>query len=673
MSGKKNLVTSALPYANGSIHIGHLVEYIQTDVFVRFLRLMGEDVIYVCADDTHGTPIELRASKEGIAPEELVARYHEEHQRDFAEFDIEFDFYGSTNAEENKKWVELIFTTLSDGDHVYKKEIKQLYSVAAGRFLPDRFVRGTCPKCGAEDQYGDSCEACNNTYRPTDLIDPTCAITGTTPELRSSTHYFVQIADFADRLRKWMDQPGRLQPETRRFVEGWLSEGLRDWDISRDAPYFGFLIPGESDKYFYVWLDAPIGYISTTERWCREHGRDVEADYWRNPEAEIHHFIGKDIVYFHTLFWPAMLMAAELQLPQAVHVHGFLTVDGQRMSKSRGTFINARTYLDHLDSQYLRYYFSAKLTGRADDLDLSLEDFVNRVNAELVNKIVNLTSRSIQFVSKRLDGRLGALSDENKEALAAWRQRLPEVEAAYRRLDYAAALRIACEIADEGNLYFQDKAPFHLIKDDPEAARAVCTHAINLCRIVATIVAPVVPSLAHRILAMLGCELSWDALTDDLEESTIGPFDRLIDRVAPKKIDQLIEATKAEASASTEEKSAEPEEPLEPETDFGTFTKVDLRVARVTAAEPVEKAKKLLRLSLDLGPLGQRTVLAGIRKAFPDPAVLVGRLVVVVANLAPRKMMGEVSEGMILAAGGPSGAPKLVELPADTTAGDRIH
>ena len=533
MGRKRILVTSALPYANGSIHLGHLVEYIQTDVFVRFLRLVGEDVVYVCADDTHGTPIELRASREGINPEELVGRYHVEHQQDFKDFEIQFDFFGSTHQDENRQWAEKIFATLQQGGHVYEKDIEQLYSLKAQRFLPDRYVRGTCPKCGAQDQYGDSCESCNTTYRPTDLVNPTCALTGTTPELRTSRHLFVRIANFADQLQEWMNRPGCLQPETRNFVQGWLQEGLRDWDVSRDAPYFGFRIPGTEDKYFYVWLDAPVGYVSTTERWCRLHGRDVEADYWRNhgPDVEIHHFIGKDIVYFHTLFWPAMLLAAGLRLPTAVHVHGFLRVDGQKMSKTRGTFINARTYLDHLDPLYLRYYFAAKVTGTADDLDLSFEDFVNRVNAELVNKIVNLASRSVQFVTKRLEGRLGTVPPDGQELLRQARSRLPEVEAAYRSIDFATAVRIACEIADAANLYFQEQAPFHAIKDDPEGARAICTTAVNLCRLVATIVAPVVPSLSQRVLDMLGCQLDWAALNQDLENTEIGPFQRLLDRV----------------------------------------------------------------------------------------------------------------------------------------------
>ncbi len=673
MARKPILVTSALPYANGSIHIGHLVEYIQTDIFVRALRLFGDEVTYICADDTHGTPIEMRAAKEGITPEELVARYHEEHQKDFAEFEVGFDYYGSTNYDENRQWAERIFAALKDSGHVYTKDIEHLYSVADGRFLPDRFVRGTCPKCGAEDQYGDGCEACGTTYRPTELIDPKSAISGGTPELRTSTQYFVRIADFADRLREWMAEPGCLQPETKHFVEGWLDEGLRDWDVSRDAPYFGFKIPGEDNKYFYVWLDAPIGYISNTERWSRDHDRDVEADYWKNDDVEIHHFIGKDIVRFHTLFWPAMLMAADLQLPKAVHVHGFLTVDGKKMSKSRGTFINARTYLDHLDPQYLRYYFAAKLQGRADDLDLSFDDFFNRVNAELVNKIVNLASRSIQFLTKRLDGKLGTIPDSGRSLLEESRARLPEVEAAYRSLDYAGAIRIACEIADRGNLYFQEEAPFRKIKDDPEAARDVCTTAANLCRLVAIIISPVVPSLSLKIANMLHVDLTWEHASSDIENTSIGPFERLADRVDAKAIKRIVKASTDETAPPKPKKERPAEEPLEPETDYDTFTKIDLRVARIIEATIVEKAKKLLRLSLDVGSLGPRTVLAGIRKAYPEPEKIVGKKVVVVANLAPRKMIGEMSEGMVLAAG-PGGADvQLVELPADAKPGDRIH
>jgi methionyl-tRNA synthetase len=682
MTRKPILVTSALPYANGSIHLGHLVEYIQTDVFVRFLRLVGEDVLYVCADDTHGTPIEMRAAREKVAPEQIIARYHEEHQRDFADFQIEFDYYGSTNQDENRVWAERIFEALRASGHVDRREVEQAFCPNDQRFLPDRFIRGTCPFCKAPDQYGDQCEACGETYQPTDLIDPRCAECGTAPVRKSSMHYFVQIADFADRLREWTSRPGCLQPETRRFVEGWLEKGLKDWDVSRDAPYFGFKIPGEESKYFYVWLDAPIGYISTTERWCREHGRDVEAEYWKNPGAEIHHVIGKDIVYFHTLFWPAMLMAAGLELPRAVHVHGHLTVNGEKMSKTRGTFINARTYLDHLDPLYLRYYYATKLSGSADDLDLSFEDFSNRVNAELVNKIVNLASRSLQFVYKRLGGRLGALPDDGRQILAEIRARLPEVEAAYRRLDFAAAVHVACEAAERGNLYVQDRAPFNLIKTDPEAARAVCTTAANILRIVAIIVAPVVPSLSDRVLAMLDgqefhahahahAHARWDDLGRDLENVAIGPFERLLDRIDPAAIERIIEASKT--APAPPEQSAAPSQPLEPEIDFETFVKVDLRVARVVKAEPVDKAKKLLRLTLDVGPLGERNVLAGIRISYPDPAALVGKNLVLVANLAPRAMRGEVSQGMICAAGESEDAVKLAELPADATPGDRLH
>jgi len=671
MGNERILVTSALPYANGSIHIGHLVEYIQTDIYVRARRILDNDIIYMCADDTHGTPIEMRASKEGITPEELVARYNEEHQRDFSDFDIRFDFYGSTNQPENRVWAERIFEALREADHIDVRDIEHTYCPTCSRFLPDRYVRGTCPnpKCGAEEQYGDQCEVCRTTYQPTDLIEPRCAECGNTPTRRGSKHYFVKLGDFTDQLRKWTSEPGHLQMETRRFVEDWLDDGLRDWDISRDAPYFGFKIPGEDDKYFYVWLDAPVGYISTTQRWCEANGLDVEKDYWMNPDAEIHHFIGKDITYFHTLFWPAMLMASGLQLPRAVHVHGFLTVNGQKMSKTRGTFINARTYLDHLSPHYLRYYYASKLGGDADDIDLSFEDFTNRVNAELVNKIVNLASRSIQFVSKRLEGRLGQIPEDDRPLLEQVRSRIPEVESCYLKLDYASAVRIACEIADIGNLYFQEKAPFHSIKTDPEAARSVCTTAVNLCRIVMTLVAPVVPEITDKVLSMLGTKLTWQGLDQDLEEVSIGPFERILDRINPKAIEKIVEASKVE-----EAEESEPEVPeLEPETDFGTFMKIDLRVAEVLAAEPVPKASKLLRLTLNVGALGQRNVLAGIRLTYTDPAVLVGKKVVLVANLAPRKMRGEMSEGMILAAGEDETAVKLLDLPADAKPGDRIH
>jgi methionyl-tRNA synthetase len=671
MGAARYLVTSALPYANGSIHLGHLVEYIQTDIFVRAMRMLGKDIVYICADDTHGTPIEMRASREGIAPEQLVARYHEEHQRDFADFDIRFDFYGSTNQPENETWAVRIFEALRAGGHIEVRDVEQAFCPTCRRFLPDRYVRGTCPnpRCGAADQYGDQCEVCNSTYRPTDLIDPRCAECGATPVRMTTPHYFVKLGDFAAPLAAWTSEPGHLQPETRHFVDGWLSEGLRDWDISRDAPYFGFKIPGEESVYFYVWLDAPVGYISTTERWCAVNGRDVEADYWKCPDAEIHHFIGKDITYFHTLFWPAMLMASELRLPAAVHVHGFLTVNGEKMSKTRGTFINARTYLDHLSPQYLRYYYASKLSGRADDIDLSIEDFTNRVNAELVNKIINLCSRAIQFVGKRLDGRLGTVPAEHRALLDAARARLPEVERAYATLDFAGVVRIACEVADQGNLFFQDQAPFNWIKTDPERARAICTTAVNLCRIIAAVVAPIVPTVSRQVLEMLRVEPSWSDLQRDIEETTLAPFDRILDRLDPKAIEAVIAASTV---VSPVEASTKPPE-LAAETDYETFMKIDLRVARVVRAEAVPKAAKLLRLTLDVGPFGERTVLAGIRKTYTAPEALVGKKLVVVANLAPREMRGEVSQGMILAGGEDESSLKLVELPADAVPGVRIR
>ncbi|HEY7709562.1 MAG TPA: methionine--tRNA ligase, partial [Candidatus Entotheonella sp.] len=491
------LITSALPYANGSIHLGHLVEYIQTDILVRFLKMTGQDAVYMCADDTHGTPIEVNARRAGITPEELIGRYYEEHQRDFADFDIACDCYHSTNSEENRRHSEYIFEQLRQQGHIVVRPVAQYYCERDGRFLPDRFIRGTCPNptCRATDQYGDVCEVCGTTYNPTDLEEPRCAICGTPPVIRESDHYFFTLGEYESFLRDWIDTPGRVGPETRRFLETWLNEGLRDWDVSRDGPYFGFKIPGEDNKYFYVWLDAPVGYIATTERFCRETGRDFDA-YWHNPDAKIYHIIGKDIVYFHTLFWPAMLKGAGYTLPSKVLVHGFLTVNGEKMSKSRGTFVSARTYLDHLDPQYLRYYYAAKLNGSQDDLDLSLEDFVNRVNADLVNNIANLVSRVVPFVNRQFEGRIGCLADEVQPLIDDIRSRIPRIREHYERLEFNRAMQEIVAISDIGNKYLQDAAPWEVIKQDRQAAQAICTFAVNCCRTVANLIKPVLPRYA---------------------------------------------------------------------------------------------------------------------------------------------------------------------------------
>ena len=668
------LITSALPYANGSIHIGHLVEYIQTDILVRFLKMTGQDVVYMCADDTHGTPIEVTARRAGITPEELIGRYYEEHQRDFADFDVAFDCFYSTNSEENRRHSEYIFEQLRQQGHIVVRPVEQYYCEQDGRFLPDRFIRGTCPNpaCRATDQYGDVCEVCGTTYNPTDLEEPRCAICGTTPVIRESDHYFFTLGEYESFLRDWIDTPGRVGPETRRFLDTWLNEGLRDWDVSRDGPYFGFKIPGEENKYFYVWLDAPVGYIATTERFCQETGRDFNA-YWHNPDAKIYHIIGKDIVYFHTLFWPAMLKGAGYTLPSKVLVHGFLTVNGEKMSKSRGTFVTARTYLDHLDLQYLRYYYAAKLNGSQDDLDLSLEDFINRVNADLINNIANLVSRVVPFVNRQFEGRIGHLSDEVQPLIDDIRSRVPRIREHYERLEFNRAVQEIVAISDIGNKYLQDAAPWEVIKQDRQAAQAICTFAVNCCRTVASLIKPVLPRYADKVEAILQTPSVTfdDAAAFDLEDHAIGAFERLVERVDPKRVEAMIAASAEDLEDQTSDEPAVAMDDIEPEITIDDFSKVDLRVATVLQAETVEGADKLLRLRVDIGS-EERTVFAGIRESY-EPHDLVGKQVIVVANLKPRKMRFGVSEGMILASG-PDGANVVVaEFAQPRQPGERVR
>ncbi len=677
---EKVLVTSALPYANGSIHLGHLVEYIQTDVWVRFLKMIGKDAIYICADDAHGTAIEIKANAEGIAPEKLIEGFQKEHYTDFLGFDVGFDFYGSTHCDENKKWSETIYSALKQGGHILSKEVDLTYCASCNRFLPDRYVRGNCPNCGAADQYGDQCESCNSTYSPTDLKDAKCSVCGNPASRKSSIHECVKLNDFTDFLAQWVNQPGHIDDSVRKFVAQWLKEGLKDWDIMRDGPYFGFPVPLHQDKYFYVWLDAPIGYISNTERWCALHGRHVETDYWRNPDTKIYHFIGKDIIYFHTLFWPAMLEAAGLNVPDSVHVHGFLTVEGKKMSKSRGTFITARTYLENLDPQYLRYYYASKLGNSIDDIDLSFSDFENRVNSELVNKIANLASRSISFLSKRFEGKLSTVDEKGLELLQkGWDAKLA-ITGYYETRNYASAIEQVCRVADSANVYFQENAPWALINTDVEAARSVCTAAINISRMLAIYLQPVLPGYAANIRAMLNegeTPYQWDDVDLLLEERDINPFTRLVEKVEPKNIQAMLEASMG--NMAKEEKpvtkpSAEEREtpPLEEIINIETFVKVDIRAARILTAEIVEDSKKLLKVTLDLGPLGQRTVFAGIRKSFPEPEKLLGKMVAMVANLAPRKMKFGLSEGMIMATGNDDAHLSMLELNPAVLPGKRV-
>ena len=671
------LVTAALPYANGSIHIGHLLEYLLTDIYVRALRMAGHDALYICADDTHGTPIVLNAQRAGVSPEDFVARFAEEHIRDFTAFGIRFDSFYSTNAPENRKWVLEIYEKLQAGGHLKRYPLKQLYDEQAKQFLPDRFVKGTCPKCGSPDQYGDVCENCSSTYAPTDLVEPYSVLSGTRPVLRESQHVFVDLSRFEAFLSEWTSTEGRLQPEILRFVRGWLDSGLRDWCISRDAPYFGFEIPGEDKKFFYVWVDAPIGYIASTENWAKLRGRPGLVDeIWREGKARVEHVIGKDIVYFHTLFWPAMLQAAGLTVPSRVHTHGMLTVNGVKMSKSRGTFINAATYLEHLDPLYLRYYFASKIGPSPDDVDLSLEEFVQRVNAELVNTLANLVARGASFLANKLDGRYGRLPPESEAHVKFARDKIEEARAAYRDFDLARAVRAAVDIANLGNKLFQDGAPWKKVANDQEGARRLVTLCLNLARSAVVIVAPAVPEFAvraYRALGLDGAPRRFEEGTRfDLVERPGGTPERLVERMDKKNLAAVIDASKQEEEPKADPAPAHEVEDLEDEITVDVFGKSDLRVGLVRQAQEVKGAKKLLELRVDLGEGRIRTIFAGVREAY-RPEHLVGQKVVVVANLKPRKMRFGVSEGMVLAAGTGGKDLQVVTVPESAALGSRVR
>ena len=682
---RKIFVTSALPYANGSIHIGHLLEAIQTDIWVRFQKVRGHDCLYICADDAHGTPIMLSADQQGITPEQLITRIHAEHQQDYAGFEVGFDNFHTTHSEENREFAEAIYARLDAAGHIKRRIIRQFYDPVKEMFLPDRFIRGECPFCRAEDQYGDSCESCNRTYTPTDLVNPVSSISGATPVEKESEHYFFDLPAFETMLRDWVGA-GHLQPEVANKLDEWFTAGLREWDISRDAPYFGFEIPGAPGKYFYVWVDAPMGYFASLKNLLDRQGRDVEEYTGAGSSAEMYHFIGKDIMYFHTLFWPAVLQGSDHRLPDNVFVHGFLTVDGQKMSKSRGTFINARTYLDHLDPEYLRYYFAAKSGSGVDDIDLNLEDFRQRVNADLVGKVVNLASRCAGFIQKRFAGKLAA--DIHDEALLQEFAGADQaVTAAYEAREYGRAMREIMALADKANQYIDRHKPWEIARQDPGSAelQQVCSLGLNLFRILIIYLKPVLPGMAQRAEAFLGIDpLGWDDLAAPLLDHPINKFKPLLTRVEKDRIDAMItdskeslgtgrtgaveagnagigEATARDAGAANKYLV---EDPVGAEISIDDFARIDLRVAKITQAARVEGADKLLQLTLDLD--GEtRNVFAGIKSAY-QPEDLVGRLTVMVANLAPRKMRFGVSEGMVLAAG--PGGDEIFILTPDTGA-----
>ena len=655
---RKILVTSALPYANGAIHLGHLLEYIQTDIWVRFQKSRGHECHYVCADDAHGTAIMLRAEQEGISSEALIDRVSQEHQADFATFGVAFDNYHSTHSEENRTFSELIYTRLRDKGHIATRDIEQMYDPVKGLFLADRFIKGTCPKCKADDQYGDNCEACGATYTPAELIDPVSAISGATPEVRSSTHYFFKLPDFADFLHEWIND-GHVQSQIRNKLMEWFEAGFNEWDISRDAPYFGFEIPDAPGKYFYVWLDAPIGYLASFKNLCDREGIDFDSYWQKDSDAEVYHFIGKDIVYFHALFWPAMLHGADFRTPTAVNCHGFVTVNGAKMSKSRGTFIKAATYADFLNPEYLRYYFAAKLTSRVDDLDLNLEDFAARVNSDLVGKVVNIASRCAGFVKKLGGGNLSAHCAE-PEMVARFIAAGDEIAEFYEAREFGRAMRKVMELADEANTYIADAEPWVLAKQAGREQEVldICSVGINLFRQLMVYLAPVVPAMAEGARDFLKLDsLDWHSRHAVLLNHEIAKFKPLMTRVEREKIDAMIEASKEdlveEQKLKETPKGPLADEPIAPEVSFDDFIKVDLRIARIAKAEYVEGADKLLKLTLDLGG-ESRTVFSGIRAAYA-PEALEGRLTVMVANLAPRKMRFGVSEGMVLASANDEG------------------
>jgi methionyl-tRNA synthetase len=650
---KQILVTSALPYANGAIHLGHMLEYIQTDIWVRFQRSQGHECYFAWADDAHGTPVMLSARAEGTTPEELIDRMNEEHKTDFRDFGISFDNYSSTHSEFNREQVEFIYKKLDKGGYIERRNIKQLYDEEEGMFLPDRFIRGTCPKCGTDDQYGDSCESCGSTYAPTDLLNPRSAVSGSKPVFRESEHYFVRLSEFEQPLKEWVSS-GALQSEVANKLQEWFIDGLRDWDISRDAPYFGFQIPGTEDKYFYVWVDAPIGYISSFRELCEREGLNFD-DWWGvDSEAEVYHFIGKDIVYFHTLFWPAMLMGAGLRTPTAVYAHGFLMVDGAKMSKSRGTFIKARTYLDHLNPDYLRYYFAAKLGPGTADIDLNLEDFVQRVNSDVVGKVVNIASRCAGFIQRKFDGRLSK-NLPAPELYDSFIKAREIIAADIEGRNYQSAIRRIMSLADEANRYIDDEKPWQQIKheDKQEHVHGVCTQGINLFRILITYLAPVLPFTAQKAAAFLAQDVgNWQTLDQPVLDVPINTFEPLVTRIDPLKIQAMVDDSRESlkpAEAGTASEDADGIEDQANEITIDDFLKVDLRIALITAAEAVPEADKLLKLTLDIGG-ESRTVFAGIKSAY-DPATLVGRHTVMVANLKARKMRFGTSEGMVLAAG----------------------
>lgn len=646
MSKRKILVTSALPYANGEIHLGHLLEYIQTDIWVRYQKMMGNECHYVCADDAHGTPIMLKADELGIDPEKLIASVSERHQTDFNDFAINFSQYHSTHSEENREVSEGIYHKLNDGGFIKKRVISQAFDPEKKMFLPDRFIKGDCPKCGAADQYGDNCESCGATYSTTELKNAKSVVSGATPITKESEHYFFDLPQFEDRLKKWTNA-GHLQPEISNKLSEWFEQGLQQWDISRDAPYFGFQIPDVKDKYFYVWLDAPIGYMGSFRKLCNDTGLDFDEYFNKDSKTEMYHFIGKDIVYFHALFWPAILMGSNYRTPNAVYAHGFLTVNGQKMSKSRGTFIQARTYLNYLNPEYLRYYYAYKLTSKIDDIDLNLEDFKQRVNSDLVGKVVNIASRSAGFIVKNYESTLSENSIES-DLYISFADKGKEIAEMYESRNYNQAMREIMKLADKANQYIDEHKPWKLIKEEGKdvMVHEVTSLAINLFRILMTYLKPVLPVMSSAAEEFLNIdELTWDAIKQPLSNHKINKFKPMMTRIEDDQINKVIESSRDNINNTNNDNETKEDSMIQIED----FSKIDLRIAKIVKAQSVDGADKLIQLTLDIGEESTRNVFAGIKEHY-SPEDLEGRLTVLVANLAPRKMRFGVSEGMVLAA-----------------------
>ena len=656
MKKRKLLVTTALPYANGSIHLGHMLEGVQADIWVRYQKLMGNECYFFCADDTHGTPVMLAAKKEGISPEELVSKIHKEHYQDLTGFYIEYDNYYSTNSPENRHFSEEIYNSLKKKSHIAEREIEQSYCEHDKMFLPDRFIKGTCPKCSAKEQYGDGCEVCGSNYSPKDLVDSHCAICGNTPGLKKSKHLFFKLQDFQKELSAWIENPDHVQEGVRNKLNEWFSQGLQEWDISRDGPYFGFEIPGETNKYFYVWLDAPIGYMASSKNYFKDN--PLFDEFWKSGDGEIVHFVGKDILYFHALFWPAMLLGGDYKTPNRVNVHGFITVNGEKMSKSRGTFIKASTFLKYLDPEHFRFFIASKLNDTLDDIDLNFSDFSSKVNSDLVGNFINILSRTGTSILDKLDRQLGTLSAEGNTLITTLLEAKSEIIKNYEEKNYSKVMKEIAHLGDLVNKYVNDKAPWNLVKTDKEEARQVVTAAINSARILGIYLQPVIPKISEKIFKILGLnsKISFLDLEKNLENVKILPYEMLSQRVDEKAITTMLEENKeSQKETKTVTPPTKPSD-SKPETNgtglinINDLTKVELRVGLIKEANHVEGADKLLNVKVDLGEKGIKNVFAGIKSAY-KPEELIGMKVVVVANLEPRKMKFGMSEAMLLATG----------------------